>query len=297
MGQFLRFNIKSSFLWETKNLFDEIFDNSLKNNKIFKESNHYLICRTKSLKFFTRNLSIQSHFILKFKLVVAGIKTETFKVDIRDLLEGEKFSLSKKEIKEDEIYILNDLGGKYIITPEILETKFELLINNQPEIIYIGKSINLINRLTKAHKHIQLALSRRKDYENIRVYAIKFEYSYAGTNQETNTTYLLGNINTKMLDIKMDNSLFELVERVLIHFFKPELNILHKQTNIKTDKRLQELVIDKNLNGVIFSYGMKEQAYQFKSKYQVLKNETITLDTRVINYTYLPEVDLSLIFH
>ncbi|MEO9510626.1 MAG: hypothetical protein ABJN84_08030 [Flavobacteriaceae bacterium] len=296
MGNFLNFLIKESFLLAERNLHSKECIEQISKNECIKKSNHYFICSVEKTEFRLKRIKISNSHNIKLRFIIGGKKTKSYTFDLRRLIPGIKFIYLKNNSDNLKISVTNEMNQLFFLEPELFEKEYNINLNNPPNLLYIGKSINVIKRLTKGHHHLNKALSKKDDKTDIRIYFISLKYSYSGLpNPDNQIHYFLGNIDTSLLGISMDSDLMELIERVFIHFFKPKYNELHKNTDIKEDKRLQELIIEKGLNGLIFSYGMKGYAYQFQSDLQPFQAEVITLDTRIQNLTYLPGVHLDLI--
>ncbi len=292
MGNYFSFAIKQAFLTPVRNIPEKGYLNGLMKADFIQESKHYFLCKTKKLLFDISNAKIHSDTILKIRFILGGKKTRRYSINLKDL--GVKLSIDKDKSTDKCIAIISEKEElPFLFQPETFEKECNINLDNSPEIMYIGKSLDFSKRL-KGHEKIELARNRINDNEDLRFYFVNFKLGFQGMN-ENNILLSLGAIEPDLIGITDKAKMYELMERVMIHFFKPELNELHKNSEIKKDKRLNEILLSNGITGVTCSYGMEGHPYQFWTKDQLLKSEVFSLDCRIINLDYYPWVDITLI--
>lgn len=292
MGNYFSFAIKQAFLTPVRNIPEKGYLNELMKADFIQESKHYFLCKTKKLHFDISKAKIYNNTILKTRFIVGGKKTKRYSINLKDL--GEILKIDKNKSTDKCIALISEKEERpFLIQPETFEKECDINLENSPEIMYIGKSLDFSKRLI-GHEKVELARNRINDNEDLRFYFVNFKLGFQGIN-ENNILLHLGGIEPDLIGITDKEKMFELMERVMIHFFKPELNELHKTSDIKKDKRLNEILLSNGITGITCGYGMEGHAYQFWTKEQLLKSEVFSLDCRVINVDYYPFVDITLI--
>jgi hypothetical protein len=292
MGNYFSFAIKQAFLTPVRNIPEKGYLKGLMKVDFIQESKHYFLCKTKKLLFDISKAKTERKTILKTRFIVGGKKTRRYSINLKDL--GENLKIDKNKSTDRCIAITSEKEElPFLIQPETFEKECDIDLNNSPEIMYIGKSLDFSKRLN-GHGKVELARNRISDNEDLRYYFVNFKLGFQGMN-ENNILLHLGGIEPDLIGISDKEKLYELMERIMIHFFKPELNELHKKSEIKKDKRLNEVLLSNGITGVTCGYGMEGPAYQFWTKEQLLKSDVFSLDCRVVNMDYYPWVDITLI--
>lgn len=292
MGSYFSFAIKQAFLTPVRNIPEKGYLGELMKIDFIQESKHYFLCRTKKLLFEVSKAKIYNGTILKTRFILGGKKTRRYSIDLKNF--GEHIRIDKGKSNDKCIAIISEKAElPFLIQPETFEKQCDIDLDNPPEIMYIGKSIDFSKRL-KGHEKVELARNRISENEDLRYYFVNFKLGFQGMN-DNNILIHLGAIEPDLIGITDKEKMYELMERVMIHFFKPELNELHKKSEIKKDRRLHEILLSNGITGITCCYGMEGHAYQFWTKEQLLKSEVFSLDCRVMNLDYYPWIDITLI--
>ncbi|MDX2189569.1 MAG: hypothetical protein SFY32_06880 [Bacteroidota bacterium] len=291
MGNYFSFTIEQAFMTPIRNIADKIYLKELMKFDFIQKSKHYFLCKTKKLIFHTSKSVIYNNTILKIEFVLGGKKTKIYSIDLRGL--GNKLFIDRNKSNDRCIAIISEKTElPFLIQPETFE-KFKINLENYPEILYIGTSRDFSKRLI-GHEKVELARCGISEYEDLRYYFINFKFGISSMN-ENNILFNLNGINPDLIGITDLNKLDELMERIMIHFFKPELNELHKNSEIRKDKRLNEILLSKGITGVTCGYGMEDKSYKFWTKNQLLHSEVFSFDCRINTTDYYPWVDIELI--
>lgn len=149
------YSVESSFFAD-KELTDLYFE-----KKEISESNIYFITISKRILFDTQNLIIDDNGDLKTNLIIG--KTDLLlPIEIKEL---KLKSINKDETNSKQITALNVENQIVKFTPNAIVTNLDLNLKNDPEIIYIGQSYRMQERI-KNHEKIIQAFSGLKDDED-----------------------------------------------------------------------------------------------------------------------------------
>ncbi|MCC5906204.1 MAG: hypothetical protein JJU13_08365 [Balneolaceae bacterium] len=285
-------------------LFDEDFMTYFKQTDEFKYSNIYLFCRNKRIRFNLDKTYLRDKRTLKTELLIGKNKTREVtanffelsslfrqiygtKDEYHDLVSDEddywecKFLKNKSDNKTllfNQIAQLEDQVFDFQISPENYEFDLDLKLNNHPEIIYIGQSFRMLDRI-RSHETLHKAVSKLTDSEELKIYFLTFKYGYGGNKDKFDQ-------NGDVFDIwlskhgkdKRFKSKIDLVERFLIHFFKPEYNKQHAYSQIQNDTLVKKILRENKISTVTVNYGMHGNGFQFWSANQALNSDICTFD-------------------
>jgi hypothetical protein len=261
------YSVESSFFAD-KELTDLYFE-----KKEISESNIYFITIAKKILFDTKNLIINDNGDLKTNLIIG--KTDLLlPIEIKEL---KLKSINKDETNSKQITALNVENQIVKFTPNAIVTNLDLNLKNDPEIIYIGQSYRMQERI-KNHEKIIQAFSGLKDDEDLTMHFVNLNFGF--TNVQTNEFLLFNKLTLNSLNFFgfNYNKLVDLSERILINFFLPKLNINHIKTDIEKDKILNEIIYEYDIQKVICNYDLIGNSYQFKSSNQKLQVKIFNID-------------------
>ena len=144
-----------------------------------------------------------------------------------------KFDKDKSTSRSITLTIIDDTLVRFTLNDFI--TKYCLKISRIQEIIYIGQSINIVNRLENHEKLIR-AFASLPDNKEVLINFIEPSFGYF--NNENNELVHFNKetiMHTNFKAFRYDE-LINLTERILVKFFKPVLNTNFINTNFSTDK-------------------------------------------------------------
>lgn len=294
-------------------LFDNEFISPLKESIEFKYSNIYFFCRVKKLRFDLNETELMNKRTIKTTLIIGEGERKSVianlfdlsavirnvhgtKEDYEDLVSDDDPFWQCKFLKDEsnpntlvfnQIATLANQSFEFIITPENFQFDLDLDLGNPPEVIYVGQSFRMIDRL-QSHKTLNKAVSRLKDNEDLRLYFMTFKFMYGGHKDHSD---LKGDVSKVWLSQHGKTDEFktkiDIVERFLIHFFKPELNEQHVNTEIHEDTIVKDLLLRNNLTTVTVNYGMYGHGFQFWSLKRAIPTDYFTFDFNNIERGYI----------
>lgn len=220
----------------------------------FKKFDIYFLCKTPKIRFYPESFNF-SKGIVEFKLKSKGTE-EYVQTKIKELIEyrvQEKISIQEEdlylEIDEEmssnkdifvDVFEKGKKRAKMGIPLELVDDYLEI----KPEIIYIGKSIDVVQRLRKHEKIVKIN-SKIDDDEEMRIYLLSFYvYSEGYLNEKADN-----NIGKGKSSIIFQNRL-ELVERLLINYFRPRFNEHYVNMELNQDKVINTNLISNGINEV-----------------------------------------------
>ena len=199
MNHFISYEIHTVETCPYRNLFNEIFIENLKDKESFQNSNIYFITKTKKLRFnldktvlknktnFTTELVMGDNEIKVtcsaslYDLVQIFPQFHKTKEDFESLFLGSnpllKVDFRIEESKNDMIAVYLLIDGEEDFPIMLLPENFEVVCNidfkNEPEILYIGQSFNMLDRI-QSHKALHKAVSQIYDDEEVKVCFINY---------------------------------------------------------------------------------------------------------------------------
>ncbi len=262
---------------------DKDFQDAYFNKKYISESNLYFITKSKKTRFNIEKTTIENNS-LKTTIVVGNDENQ-ISITIPEIKISEIiFQKSHSKI----IYAKNQNGDLISIRPNDIITNSNIDLDNEPEIIYIGQSFRLQERIQNHEKIIQ-AFSGLKEDEDIRFHFVNVSFAFPDLeNKKLLHFNKLTLIKENLFGLNY-NTLIELSERILINFFRPSLNVKHISSAIENDAVLCKIISDYDIYKVICSYDLVGISYQFISQNQRLANKTFYLDCSDKPYEYKPE--------
>lgn len=286
-------------------LFDENYIEILTNKETFKSSNIYFICKKKKVRFNLEKTFIVENIYVQTEVIVRNGNSFDVKLSLYDMFEPLQLFFPTKEIfngficdkiSEFEIVvnresskgeqIVVDLiipGGERIpiyLQPENCEYFGDLDLKNEPETLYIGQSINMLSRI-QSHKSLHKSVSQISEDEDVLLYFLTFKYAYGGDREVApmfgeNWNFWL-NIDPMSNGYKSKN---DLIERTLIHFFKPIYNDYHTKMDIMKDKLVNEIVLENKITSMTIGMSIHGFGYKFWTKSQPVDTELFSFDFR-----------------
>jgi hypothetical protein len=306
------YEIRTAKVCPYRFLFDNEFISRLQDTVEFKFSNIYFFCRVKKIRFDIDDTELINKRTLKTTLLIGDSERKTLtasfydltgvfrnvhstKEDYKDLVSDEDPFWDCKFIKEEsntntlvfkQIATPTNQAFDFIITPENFQFDLDLDLNNPPEVIYVGQSFRMLDRI-QSHKTLNKAVSKLKDSEDLRLYFLTFKFGYGGHRDHTDFE---GDVSKVWLSeygkTKEFKSKIDLVERFLIHFLKPELNEQHVLSKINEDSIVKHLLLENDVTAVTVSYGMHGHGFQFWSQGRALAVDNFTFDFNDVDRGY-----------
>lgn len=286
-------------------LFDENYvRENLKTSDEFNYSNIYMFCRQKKVRFNMEKTQLINKRTLKTELIIGNSKNVEVEASLFDLSLVFKDVYKTKEqfeylVSDDDDFwrceILKDKSDEamlhfnqvatkenqrfdFFIAPENFEFDLDLDLNNPPEIVYIGQSFRMLDRI-QSHKTLHEAISKLKGDEDLKIFFFTFKYGYGGHKDLFNhegdvfKTWLSQHGKTDKFKLKID-----LVERFLIHYFKPIYNKQHVDCEIENDPKVKELLVKNKIETVMINYGIYGNGFQIWSPKQKLKRDFVSFN-------------------
>jgi hypothetical protein len=253
-------------------------------NKLISESNIYFITVAKRILFDINNLSIDHNGYLKTNLII-GKEDTSFLVEIKDL---KLKSIIENETNSRQITAINLDNLIVKFTPNSIITTLDIDLKNKPEIVYIGQSFRMQERI-KNHEKIIQAFSGLKDDEDLTIHFVNLSFAFTNIQNQEFILFDKLTLNTLNLFNFNYNKLIDLSERILINFFQPKLNIRHVSAEIEEDRILNEIINEYEIQKVICTYDLTGNSYQFMSSNQKLRVKTFNIDCTNKPFTFNPE--------
>lgn len=285
-----------------RELFNEALDEYFDKNSYLNQSNIYYLCKVKKVRFSKENTQILQNNFINFHLKCANgkelqVKKSIFSVSqdaksIRDHITSIQTEFSFEELiyfeinseKSDSEYIeinirlvgnedKSNIQSFKIYPINVWANDDNVDLNNPPEIIYIGQSENILKRF-RSHKTVLKAVSQLSDSEELFHYLITFKVGYGSSKEEFKEDSKIMSLLPNM-DRKNDNywSLINILERILIYFYQPQLNELHMNTPIEKDKAIDKFLKKDNIIGMTIGVGVNGKTHAFWSPNQKLNDD------------------------
>lgn len=312
MRNFIGFEFDTAELLPYRSLYDEQYLMSLQSKEIFNRSYIYFFTRVKKLRFDLAVCKFKNMLSLQIGIKIGHEKTIKRTVSLYSLFPG--IQMNKKEFNDTYgwhkglrtcelnidkstnqklVFDICCFGTKYnewAVIPEFFEIDNKEEAINSPEIVYIGQSHNILERMKK-HKTLIKANSLLKDEDEIRIYFLTFRTIYASEGKNFNEGNIIHNVMLKHSDTyPNENKLkINLIERFLINYFKPLYNETHKLTSIGKDTLVKELLIRFNVEGVTMGLGMEGNIFKFWSEHRKDANESASFDLKIPEQDFILE--------
>jgi hypothetical protein len=307
MQQIIFYEIQTASVCPYRLLFSEKFFEPLLETVPFKSSNIYLFARVKKVRFDLSHTYLLNKRTLKTRISIGNKLTKdltisffetvpvfkhvfTTRDNFDDLLSDEddfwECKIDSENSSADKIHFLQSTRkGEQVdfwLIPENLETATELIEDvtyvNKPEVVYVGQSFQMPIRI-KSHKTLHKAVSLLNDDEEIRIYFLTFKYGYFANREQFNIhgqvskTWLSGFGTSPEFRDKIS-----LVERFLIHFFKPIYNEQHVNAKITNDSLVKSILINNHIDIVSTNLEVNESGFEFWSPNQPLKSSYVSFN-------------------
>jgi hypothetical protein len=153
-----------------------------------------------------------------------------------------------------------------------------------PRIVYIGQSFRTIKRL-QSHSRVNQASSLLNDDEELRLNLVAYRTTYVGGR-------FMDRLWNEFLVDGPDRSGFKqktsLIERMLIAFYNPILNVRHRFVKLDKDPLVISLRRRRGLRGVGLGVGMYGPLGQFWSPDQVFQEEIVSFDFEQAQNGFVP---------
>ena len=271
---------------------DSVIPMTLK--ELHDESCIHMLKKVYNLEFFNiYYLSVVPR--LKFDVFSIRVDKETICIRILDNKRPfdyrmDKMPLVNREIPIKELENLKYLGDQS--TPDTICFNFTYsnqlykvdipikLLDKDPEILYIGKSKNIINRI-RGHKTFMKMLSDVEDTTRVRIHLCSYNSMIGGKFGDKTFNSAITKLNFS--DPISSKDSFEinygLLEIMLINFYQPKYNIQHMKTDLDKENLIKENLIKPKVNGVSINMEFsKSPAFKFWSENMKGKSSTISFN-------------------
>lgn len=167
---------------------------------------------------------------------------------------------------------------------DLFLTVLDIEFGDHPKVVYIGQTFRL-NQRFNTHEQLNRIASKLRDNEELRINLLTFKFGFGGIPDSSKPNFDF------MWDFVLDKqhhqsreykTKISLLERCLIHFFKPEYNTQHVNTPVEKDRLICSVLRTHEVRGVIVGIGMKGYQWQFWSPKQAVK----TNDSGIISYDF-----------
>lgn len=118
---------------------------------------------------------------------------------------------------------------------------FNIEIGDFPQILYVGKSESLSDRVYR-HERIQEALSTIDDDSDLYLYAFQFDASKLSI---TGSSGLISSVSKQQVTDIAPADQLSIVEMSLINYFKPQLNTHYKNADIRANPTFERALVGK----------------------------------------------------
>ena len=196
-------------------------------------------------------------------------------------------TLDKSKSSNVSLYFdLQDPTGSYTaqVSPENFIEKCKLFPTEKAEVIYVGKSMRLITDRIKEHRKVlDIIESYEADY-SIRFYFISFRILALGSSMGGDhfILKLLESAEAREREFKID-----LTERMLVTYFRPELNKTFKNWNYRGDRYVKK-IRQEGIETLCLDVGMDAgPLYQFYSKNQLFSSDQMYLNLDNLNEGFI----------
>jgi hypothetical protein len=160
-----------------------------------------------------------------------------------------------------------------VLVENVLEAEnVELGLDGAPRIVYIGQSFRIIERL-QSHKRINEASANLRDDEELRINLVQFRTGYMGKYLDDGWKFFLSQHNPRSTEFKNKVSL---LERILISFFRPELNDQHVNTELRDDQLVSQIVKRFQIGGLGVGVGVHGALGKYWSPQQISNDEVVS---------------------
>jgi hypothetical protein len=224
-------------------------------------------------------------YVDKYRFDLEQCRIEQDKLIVRFLNREEEYSLDQFNIQSldtensnSRSISLTDIDGQILrITINEFIINYCQEISRDQEIIYIGQSQNIANRLQNHEKLIR-AFASLPDGKEVLINFIKPSFGYVDLENQQLIHFNNGTISHTSFQTFKYQELINLTERVLIKFYKPRLNIDFINTDFSNDNTISNIKYIAQNEIFIFSNQINENGYNFYSTNQILNTTTFLLN-------------------
>ncbi len=160
-----------------------------------------------------------------------------------------------------------------VLVENILDSEtVQLATEGAPRVVYVGQSSRIIERL-RSHERINETSAGLRDDEELRINLVQFRTSYLGSYLDDGWKFFLSRHDPTSEEFQNRVSL---LERILISFFRPELNDQHVNTAPHNDTVVSRIVKRYDIGGLAVSVGVHGALGKFWSPAQVTNDEVVS---------------------
>lgn len=186
----------------------------------------------------------------KSELINTNIKNWGLNLD-NDFQINNSILSFRSELSSESELVFDLIHGKetYVLRQGIEE--LDEYLKFKPEVIYIGKSKNVVKRL-RSHSTLLKSTFELLEHEEIMIYFIHFFSGYGGKIFETKLNSNVMDFNISSYDRLVENykAKYGLLERLLINLFQPKYNSQHMKTDLDKDKLIKKELLENDVEWV-----------------------------------------------
>lgn len=292
--KFIIYHISKCIHFPFHNLYEKEKVKDLKTIFDFRKLNIYYLVRVPRARFIPVSFKISSNNRLNLSMQYKNERFNTssrvdelirYRFQNENLLNGITFKteINHEKSNDKEVHLKinqeNDKIRNIVIPIETLDDYLEI----KPEVIYIGQSFDILGRLKKHEKIVEIQ-SKKKDDEDLRIYFPAFDFGYGGDgvpNFEPMMHKIM--VSDAVKDKDNQKVKIDLLERFLIYFYQPEFNTRHTKSSLKTDDVVQRNLRSEDMKGFTLNFeglnpGVKMNLYDFWTPNQFLKEKIVSYD-------------------
>lgn len=226
---------------------------------------------------------------IRFDLNKCSVKNEELEVFLTKGVSEIKIKVSDLRIKNinfdkssNKIIYAETYKGLIRLTINELRTRLDLDLNMKQEIVYIGQSKNISNRI-KNHEKLIRAFASIGDNQDLLINFIKPSFGYTDLKTQAIIHFNKGTLlKTNFVDMDYEK-LINLTERILINFYQPILNSDFINIDFAKDNTIQRIKSKTNFDKLLFLTKLEGHSYQFFTQNQKIKTDNFLIND---NYNY-----------
>lgn len=277
-----------------RRLFDQSVQNSLGESEELARHNIYVFSLSEKVRYNLDNCFSMHHDVTSVQLKTAASLSGQFGFVLyhhwkplatyfpteRDFdVVFESLRLDRGHTTESVLAFNLKFSGKdpidFRIPVDLFLTVLDIEFGGHPEVVYVGQTFKL-NRRFNTHEQLNRAASRLQDNEELRINLLTFKYGFGGTpgTFEPHFDQMWDHVlHKQQTDSQEYRDSISILERCLIHFYKPRYNTQHVTTPIHKDPLICDLLRTYGVRGVILGTGMNGYQWKFWSPNQAIETD------------------------
>ena len=286
--RFFSYEIQRAFAFAHRRTFDEDIASVLGGDPSLQNYNIYAFTKSKKVRFDAEGCEVLWHDVVRVRVRCGHETAELLFVlyehwdplsrcfpspeAYRAVLS--KVELDKKTSTDATLHLIVWFGGdRHVdlkVHIEMFLSALDLPFGGPPEVVYIGQTFSLKKRF-RTHEQLNRAATLLDDDEDLRINLLSFKLGIMGDNPGSHMwDYVL---HENMPGSAQWRDKVDLLERVLIFFFRPMLNSQHVATPIEKDSVVNAILRNNGITAVVLGTGMEGLQWQFWSRDQACESE------------------------